>query len=168
MQIPLAGSEVSGGSHAWCNLDIACSARIAPFAIDGHRRGNDELFRGNTKIQKRLKKLRCAKRVDTHVAADFVHGLTDADSGREVEDHVDTGESCFEPARIANVTADQFHIAREVLGRSRWMDLRRKIIENPNAMTCFEEAVGEMRTDEACSSGDEDVLAHAINDLLSF
>src|SRR5271170_736335 len=96
--------------------------------------------------------------------ADGAHGLVDdeldADGGGEMKDGIGFGDEArgdlvvFDRAldeAQARVVAHGFKVIETAGG---------KIVQDGDAIAAREEALGQMRADEACSAGDEDVTRH--------
>jgi hypothetical protein len=64
---------------------------------------------------------------------------------REVEDRIDASQRPLDDGAIADIAADQFHVAIE--GKT--------VIENPNVVPVLEQMVGKMRANEACATRDQ-------------
>src|SRR5262249_57432688 len=90
------------------------------------------------------------------VALDLVHGLPDADGGREVDDGVDAVERRPYGVAVAHVAGLQLDgrikVVRPLAVR---MDLRVEVVQRPHLVAVGEQPVSEVRADESGAAGDQ-------------
>ena len=103
-------------------------------------------------------KNRGADCVDRGVPLDLVHRLPDADGGREVNDGVDACQRATDGVAISDVRGDELHLRVEIV-RPLFtrMNLRVEGVECANGMSATQQRVREVRPDEPCTAGDENV-----------
>src|SRR5205085_1634748 len=140
--------------------DGAVGGAIEAFAVETHRRRDDEPFDGT--FDQRFEEDGGAAIVDVGVARDFVHRLPDADACGEMKDGVDAVERAFDGGDIANVAGDELDVVIEIVGTALIgaVNLWIEIVENPDAITTAEEGISQMRSDEARTSGNQNCSAH--------
>ena len=70
-----------------------------------------------------------------------------------MKDNIHITEYFAQAVRITNITHDKFHVRGQILWRVGLVNLRRQIIQNTNAMTCFKQAIRQMRADKTGTAG---------------
>jgi len=129
---------------------------VLAFAVDRHRRGDQQLADPFTALDRLLQQHRRADRVDRCVALDLVHRLAHADGGSEVHDGVDTVERTPDSFMVADVSDLQLDLAVEVIGPAAdGMNLGIEVVEGSDLVPLGQKPVGEVRADEAGAAGDE-------------
>src|SRR5690606_19900785 len=73
--------------------------------------------------------------------------------GGFVKDAIDALDRLGNFLRIGNVTLDELHVAAEQFDVPRIAG--RKVVENAHAIAAGEQALGNMRTNKACTAGDQ-------------
>ena len=77
-----------------------------------------------------------------------------------MKDDVDTGEDLAETIGVANIADDELGVGGKIVGGAGGMHLGGEVVEDANVVPGGEEAIGEMRADEAGTTGDKDLFAH--------
>ncbi len=140
--------------------ELAACGAVKAFAIQAHARCNDQLL--HRLLDQRLQQHRGAQVVHPRVVRHLVHALAHAHCRREVVDRVHALERIAHRGRVAHVANDEFDVGLQVVGPAAAvaMHLRRKVVENANAIAVGEKLVCEMRADETGAAGDENLLRH--------
>jgi hypothetical protein len=61
-----------------------------------------------------------------------------------MEDHVAASQDFTQAVWVANITKDEFHVARQIIGPPGWVHLRRQIIQDANLVASLQETVCQM------------------------
>ncbi len=93
--------------------------------------------------------------VDFNVATNFVHRLSDANDGGEVDDGVDGFHRLSECLFVPHVADDQLDVGIEIVGSTIGVYLRGERIERPHLMTRSKQAIGEVRANKSGAACDE-------------
>jgi hypothetical protein len=108
--IPEPGLQASPASSSVLYA-LSLLREIEAFAIDTHRRGNDEArYRP---LDEGVEKDRHAEIICAHIAADLVHALADADFGCKMKNTVHSVERRIDKRSIPDVTLDEFDVRRK-------------------------------------------------------
>src|SRR5215472_1178558 len=91
----------------------------------------------------------------------LVHGLADADSGRQVEDSVNSLQGTTHNRNVPSVAANQLGLKREVVWCALAMNLHRKTIQNSYVMPGRNQRIHQVRPYESCSTRYQNVSIHA-------
>ncbi len=146
-----AGAHVGGAAAGMADAGAA-AVLVEPLAVDAHRGGDDEAR--HRPVDQRLEQDRGAEVVGAHVAADLVHGLADADFGRQVEHAVDAGGGAPDRVGVANVGLDEL----DPVGRRRVtaaVNLLDERVQHPYRVSLGLQLLDERAPDEAAPSGDQ-------------
>ena len=166
--VPFAARELRLGTKAGREAVLpGLSVRMLALAVDGHRRGDEDLADAVAARDDLLEKGRAAERVDRGIALDLVHGLPHSHRGREVDDGVGVVHRLAERVMVADIRDDELDRGVEIVrALPAFVHLRVEVVQRAHLVALGEEPVGEMRADEAGSSGDED--AHSSNAIGAF
>jgi hypothetical protein len=154
--VPVAGPDPRG-LPLGVVAHLAVSSEVAAFAIDAHRRGDDQAT--HRALEQRLQQSSGAELVDRDVALDLVHALTDADHGRQVQHGVDSAQRALERRAVTDVATDELDFRREVGGRprERSVDLQGAVIEHPDPVAGRQKMIGNVGADEARTASDQNL-----------
>ena len=155
-ELPLAAVELLVASHLGCDQAVQRAA-VAALAVDRHRRGDEHAAELVAALGDLLEHDRRTHRVDRGVALDRIHRLADADSGREVDDRIDTVHGAGDGVAVADIADLQLDLGVEI-GRAlaAGMHLRVEVVQRADGVALGQQRIAEMRPDEAGAAGDED------------
>ena len=81
--------------------------------------------------------------------------MTDSDNGCQVHNGIDVVHRLAECCFVADVAHHEFDVPIEIVGRTVGVDLGVERIKRAHVVACCEQAVGEVRTDKAGTSCDQ-------------
>ncbi len=88
--------------------------------------------------------------------------LADANRCGAVKDGVHAGQCLLDDVAVAHIAPDELDVRREIGGWSirGAVHLRQEIIENADFVTGIQQLIGQVRSDESCSPGDQHSFTH--------
>jgi hypothetical protein len=130
-------------------------ALVPTFAVDRHRRRDDEPRGAARPGEEPLEECGGGHGVPADVAVDLVHGLPDADCCRQVDDGVHADEGSIGHVGITDVAGNE-RGARRDGGLASVVDLVLERIDDDDIVAASDEPHYEVRADEAGPSRDQD------------
>ena len=154
------------GSHPGTGVDeasdgtvpLAVRVDVEAFAIDAHRRGDDEpahRLAGEPFQQHRGRKV-----VAADIAYDLVHALPDADLGCEMEHAVDAVERAVEQIGIAEIAFEELHARQH--GFTIAVHLRHQAVHHANVITVRQQLAAQLATDESRAARNKIARCHSV------
>ena len=136
---------------------LAAGRAVGALAVNRHRRGDDQLARPVPPVGEDLEQVRRAHRVGVHVLGDLVHGLADADLGRQVIDDLAAGQRVFPDLGIADVAAPGVDPGRHPRGPGRVgaVHLWHQRVEDADVVSPRNQRIDQMRPDEPRPARDQ-------------
>jgi hypothetical protein len=95
--------------------------------------------------------------VDTVITVDFVHRLSGAGLGREVDYRIDALQGVVEVASFVDVAPDELGSGRQLEAAEVTVNLSRQIIEDAHPMVRSKSEPRQVCADEAGTASDQDM-----------
>ena len=153
-RLPFAARQLRLRARSWRDIDSSVAAAVQTFAVDGHRRRDDDLLELVACGEDLLKEDRRAEGVDRRVALDLVHRLADPDRRREVYDSIDAHERSTNRIAVAHIRLDELRLRIQVRPDDAVVDLRVERVEYAYLVPLLEQEVDDVRADEPRAASD--------------